>query len=78
MIIRLLRALWILTFMDLRVMMSWIILRGKSSRHESSLAFSRVTSFLPTALTAPFEELKAICQTTANTVGRKLVPRALL
>ena len=30
-----------------------------------------MTSFLPTALTAPFEELKAICQTTAETAGKE-------
>ena len=35
-----------------------------------ALLSAGVTSFLPTALTAPFEELKAICQTTANTVGK--------
>ncbi|MFR3178668.1 MAG: N-acetylglucosamine-6-phosphate deacetylase [Streptococcus sp.] len=31
-----------------------------------ALLSAGVTSFLPTALTAPFEELKAICQTTAS------------
>ena len=36
-----------------------------------ALLSAGVTSFLPTALTAPFEELKAICQTTANTVGKE-------
>lgn len=30
-----------------------------------------VTSFLPTALTAPFEELKAICATIASTSGQE-------
>lgn len=38
-----------------------------------ALLSAGVTSFLPTALTAPFEELKAICQTTAETVGMSLV-----
>ena len=36
-----------------------------------ALLSAGVTSFLPTALTAPFEELKAICQTTASTVGKE-------
>ena len=36
-----------------------------------ALLSAGVTSFLPTALTAPFEELKAICQTTANRVGKE-------
>ena len=42
-------------------------LRGMSQ----ALLSAGVTSFLPTALTAPFEELKAICQTTASTVGKE-------
>ncbi len=44
-------------------MMPWII---QSSRHSQAL-LSRCDT--PTALTAPFEELKA-CQ-TANTVGKE-------
>ena len=36
-----------------------------------ALLSAGVTSFLPTALTAPFEELKAICQTTAETAGKE-------
>ncbi len=35
-----------------------------------ALLSAGVTSFLPTVLTAPFEELKAICQTTAETAGK--------
>ena len=36
-----------------------------------ALLSAGVTSFLPTVLTAPFEELKAICQTTTETAGKE-------
>lgn len=36
-----------------------------------ALLSAGVTSFLPTALTAPFEELKAICATVAETTGQE-------
>ena len=70
-IIRLLRVLWILIFNGFA---GYDVM---DNSEESLLGMSQallsagVTSFLPTALTAPFEELKLFAKLTTNMVGKE-------